>query len=195
MAGPSKDDKDENNNEGSTSDSFSHDSTGGRDVDDSGSEEVRLHKTCRKFSISKRKINLLQEQDPPTPAAPAQPPSTMQTVEQLQEAAAQAQSVADMISKERKAVEARQLAEKRALEEQKKLAAAETELIRLQLELAGTLPPQEAMGFDYAAGADGDKDSSSGTSSDDDEPVLPRGDAKKVNWYLFAASLSQVENI
>ncbi len=105
----------------------------------------------------------------------------MQTVEQLQEAAAQAKSVADMIAKERKAVEERQEAERRALEEQKKLSAAETELIRLQLELAGAIPPTEALGFDYAAGADGDNSSS---SSSDDEPeqlaVLPRGDGDKV---------------
>ena len=114
-------------------------------------------------------------------------------MEQLQEAAAQAKSVADMIAQERKAVEERQEAGKRALEEQKKLAAAETELIRLQLELAGTLPPQEALGFDYADGADGDKDSNSGSSSDDDEPeqlvVYRRGEGEKVPCYKLAASL------
>ena len=122
----------------------------------------------------------------------------MQTVEQLQEAAAQAKSVADMIAQERKAVEERQEAQRRALEEQKKLAAAETELIRLQLELAGTIPPAEAMGFDYAAGADGDKDTSSDSSSEDDEPeqfaVFQRGGGEKVTCHTFAASLLPPKN-
>ncbi len=118
----------------------------------------------------------------------------MQTVEQLQQAAAQAKSVADMIAQERKAVEERQAAEKRALEEQKKLAAAETELIRLQLELAGTLPPQEALGFDYAAGADGDKDTSSDSGSEGDEPeqlpVLPLGDGQKVDLLFVCCKFA-----
>ena len=133
-------------------------------------------------------------QEQPAPAAvPKPPPTAMQTVEQLQEAAAQAKSVADMIAQERKAVEERQEAQRRALEEQKKLAAAETELIRLQLELAGTIPPAEALGYDYAAGADGDKDTSSDSSSEDDEPeqlvVFQRGDGGKVTCCKFAASL------
>ncbi len=86
---------------------------------------------------------------------------------------------ASSLAKERQAVEAHKAAAEKRLAEQQKLAYAEAELMRIQLQMAGTIPP------DVDAGAAGDDSSSiSSSSSSDEDEVQPGASGEKASlWF------------
>ncbi len=97
---------------------------------------------------------------------------------------------ASSLEKERQAVEAHKEAATKRLQEQQKLAMAEAELMRIQLQLAGTIPPDLDDGAAGDKSSSDDSSSSSNSSDEDDMPTGPGGDKAS----LLLACLKFVTN-